>query len=157
MNEFELREMLEKKRKEVKSFDELVDFLKYVEDNCNTGYGEAPRAMAQACLAVGYYFAESFGITGFQAGCVMWDFIYGWMYPHNKCGLKLVNYDGMLFPQYRHKYEKTITRSVWEALQKRAKENLEEKNVEFVHPDVLAHWDSIAKGYVPFGYTVTKD
>lgn len=157
MNEFELRDQLRTKRSQIKTFDDLTDFLKYVEENCNSGYGEAPRAIAQACLAVGWHFADVFGITGFQAGCVMWDFISDWMYPNNKCGLKLVDYDNMLYPQYEYKYQKTITESVWKSLREQAAENLNREDVDFVHPDVLAHWKSIVDGVVPFGYTVVRD
>lgn len=90
MNEFELRDKLREKRKDIKSFDELIEFLRYVKDNCNCGYGEAPRSIAQASLAVAWYFASEFGITGFQAGCTVWDFIRDWEYYNNKCGLRLL-------------------------------------------------------------------
>lgn len=155
MNEFELRDELAAKRKDIKTFEELTEFLKYVKENCNTGYGEAPRAMAQAALAVAWYLAGEFGITGFQAGCVMWDFIRDWSYSGNKTSLRIVDYDNMLYPQYDYKFEKTITPSVWNALQKEAAKNLEER--DHAHPDVVAHWKSIAEGHVPFGYSVRED
>ena len=156
MNEFELRDGLAEKRKEIKTFEDLAEFLKYVEENCNCGYGEAPRAMAQASLAVAWYLADKFGITGFQAGCVMWDFICDWMYRSNKAGLKIVDYDNMLYPQYEYKFEKTITPSIWESIQKTARERLEEDGAHGyrAHPDVRAHWRSIADGNLPFGYSV---
>lgn len=155
MNEFELKADLAKKREEIKTFEELTEFLKYVKDNCNYGYGGAPRAIAQASLAVAWYLAGEFGITGFQAGCVMWDFICDWTYSNNKCGLKIVNYDDMLYPQYRYKYEKTIPSHVWESLKKEVTERL--KDCEYCHPDVIAHWKSIANGNVPFEYIVKED
>lgn len=153
MNEFEMRDKLREERKNIKSFEDLTAFLKEVEVNYNCGYGEAPRAMAQACLAVGYYLSDKFGITGFQARCVMWDFVRDWDYSHNKCGLRIVDYDNMLYPQYDDKFEKTISRYTWEALQKQALENLE-KDSEYAHPDVIEHWQSIVDGIVPFGYKV---
>lgn len=157
MNEFELRDDLTKKRKEIETFDDLTAFLKHVEDNCNCGYGEAPRAMAQASLAVAWYLADKFGITGFQAGCVMWDFIRGWTYSNNQTTLRMIDYDDMLYPQYWDRFEKTITPSTWEAIQKAAKKNLEEDRGYPVHPNVLAHWESIVAGNVPFGYSVKND
>lgn len=157
MNEFELRDELRNKRREIETLEDLMGFLKHVEENCNYGYGEAPRAIAQACLAVGYYLSDKFGITGFQAGCVMWDFIIDWLYRSNKAGLKLVDYDDMLYPQYRDKFEKTIRPDIWESIQKAAKENLEEDRGYPVHPNVQAHWESIVAGNVPFGYTVKDD
>lgn len=157
MNEFELRDELIKKRKEIETFEDLTEFLRYVEENCNCGYGEAPRAMAQASLAVTWYLSGKFGITGFQAGCVMWDFIFGWTYTHNQTSLRLVDYDDMLYPQHGGRFEKTITPSVWESIQKAAKKNLEEDRRYPVHPNVQAHWESIVAGHVPFGYIVKDD
>lgn len=150
--EFEVKEQLEKERKNIKSFDDLVAFLQRVKDNCNTGYGTAPRAIAQAALATAWFLSSDFGITGFQASFVMWDFIRDWLYSYNECGMKIVDYDDMLFPQYEHKYEKTIRSDVFEALQKAAKKKLEE--TEYAHPAVIKHWKSIADGNVPFGYVV---
>ena len=131
----------------------LVAFLHRVKDNCNTGYGIAPRAIAQAALATAWFLSSDFGITGFQAGFVMWDFIRDWSYSGNECGMKIVDYDKMLYPQYDDHFLKTISKDVFEALQKTAKKNLEEHS-EHVHPAVLNHWKSIVNGNVPFGYTV---
>lgn len=153
--EFEVKEQLEKERKDIKSFDDLVTFLQRVKDNCNTGYGTAPRSIAQAALATAWYLASDFGITGFQAGFVMWDFIRDWMYSNNECGMKIVNYDDMLYPQYEDKYEKTISKSTFEALQKAAKKNLETSG--YAHPNVINHWESIVKGNVPFDYVVRDE
>lgn len=156
MDEFEAKKHLEEKRREIKSFDDLVAFLKYVEENFNYDYGVAPRAMAQAALAVSWYFCSKFGITGFQAGFVMWEFVRDWQFRYNRTSLKILDYDNMLYPQYDYKFEKTISSRVWASLQKAAKENLE-KDFEHAHPDVVAHWQSIVDGKVPFGFTVKED
>ena len=158
-HEFKIKAELEEKRKDIKTFDDLVAFIKDIETNYNCGYGDAPRAMAQAALAVSWYLSSEFGITGFQAGCVMWDFILGWMKTGNQCGLKLVDYDEMLYPQYDYKFDKTISSDTWELLQKRAKELLEEDDNSKLsaHPHVRYHWESIVNGEVPFGYAVVDD
>ena len=152
MDEFEVKEKLANQRKDIKSFDDLVLFLKNVKEYYNCGYGEAPRAIAQAALATAWYFASDFGITGFQAGFVMWDFIRDWLFSSNECGLKIVDYDEMLYPQYYYKFDKHISLETFRAMQRQAKELL--KNKSFAHPDVIKHWMSIANGEVPFGYTV---
>lgn len=153
--EFEVKEQLEKERKDIESFDELVAFLERVKNTCNTGYGTAPRAIAQAALATAWYLSREFGITGFQANCAMWDFIEGWTYTDNKCGMEIVNYDNMLYPQYDDNFDKTIPKCVFLALQKEAKEKLKEnKNAR---PAVVSHWQSIVDGNVPFGYVVEED
>lgn len=154
-NEFKVRDELIERRKNIKNFDELIEYIKDVKDNYNRGYGEAPRAIAQASLAVAWYLSDVFGITGFQASCVMWDFITGWQMTGNTCGLKLVDYDNMLFPQYDHKFEKTIPSNVWISLKEQASKFIND------FPDastkVIEHWESIVNGKVPFGYIVSDD
>ena len=145
--EFEVKEQLEKERKDIHSFDDLVTFLQRVKDNCNTGYGTAPRAIAQAALAVAWYLASDFGITGFQAGFVMWDFIRDWQYRDNKCGLKIVDYDNMLYPQYDYKFEKIINKDIFKALQEEAW-NLYNNETKSAHQRVEKHWESIIHGKV---------
>ena len=153
MDEFEVKKLLEEKRRDIKSFDDLVNFLKEVKDNYNTGYGTSVRSSAQACLAVAWYFASEFGLTGFQAGCLLWDFIKDWKFSDNKTGMALINYDEMLYPQYKDRFEKTISSQVWEELQKEAKRLLDEDN-GFACESVREHWKSIAEGNVPFGYDI---
>ena len=81
MNEFEIRDELQEKRRSIKTFDDLIAFLKQVEDidfdsmDLDDAYGVAPRSIAQAALATAQYLSCKFGITGFQSGFVMWDFI----------------------------------------------------------------------------------
>ena len=181
--EFIAKEELQAKRREIgEDFDKLVEFLKDVRDNYNYDYGTAPRAIAQASVATAWYFAYVFGITCFQAGFVMWDFIRDWQYRDNECGLKIVDYDLMLYPQYEYKFtEKTISEWQWEALQEKAKKELDRINetvdsynksqaegmedfinkegrdwvdTDFCNVRVLNHWKSIVNGIVPFGYRV---
>ena len=77
------------------------------------------------------------------------------MYSGNECGMKIVDYDEMLYPQYEYKYQRTMRRDIFDALQKTAKKRLEES--EYAHPDVIKHWKSIVDGNVPFGYVVTDN
>ena len=154
MNEFEIRDQLKEERKDIKTFDDLVNYLQNVKEKYNCGYGEAPRAIAQAALATAWYLAGDFGITRFQAGFVMWDFIFGWTLTSNTCGAKLVDFDNLLYPQYYDKFDKTIRPDLWELVQKEAKKRLEERDE--VHPAVKEHWESIVKGVVPFGFVVKE-
>ena len=159
MNEFEMRDELLEKRKNIKSFEDLTAFLEDVKTNYGNGYGDAPRAIAQASLAVAWYLAGEYGITGFQADFVMWDFIRDWSFTANQCGLKIVDYDDMLYPQYSYKFQKTISSSTWRALQNEAKKRLEgdASRGYYAHPDVTAHWKSIVAGRVPFGYVISYE
>lgn len=156
MDEFEARDYILKKGESVKTIEELCALIKEVEEKFNYDYGVAPRSIGAVSAVVANYLSRQMGITGFQAGCAMWDFIQGYIKTHNKCGLKLVDYDDMLYPQYDHKYAKTIAPHVWEALQKEAKNLLADRG-EDAHPAVRKHWESIVKGKIPFGYVVSND
>jgi hypothetical protein len=96
------------------------------------------------------------GITGFQAGFVMWDFIRQWQYDRNETRLKIVDYDKMLYPQYDNEFEKTITSKQFEKMQEVAAKRLQ-GDMMFVHPGVAKHWQSIVDGVVPFGYKISDD
>lgn len=100
------------------------------------------------------------GITGFQAGAVMWEFIRHWNRTNNKTGMCLIDYDDMLYPQYENRFSKTITKDLMESLVKEAKKHIaeyESNPKSMVHPDVLAHWKKIAQGIPPFGYKVVDE
>lgn len=155
MDEFEVKNYILEKGKNIESIEELTELIKEVETDFNNGYGIAPRAIGSVCAVVGNYLSYKMGITGFQAGCAMFDFITGYLITDNKCGLRLIDFDEMLYPQYEYKFDKKLKKSTWELMQKRAKELLEEKG--FVHPDVKNHWESIAQGKIPFGYSLESD
>lgn len=155
--EFEVRERLQEERRNIESFEELVSFIENIKDNYGSDYGETPRAIAQAALATAFYLADKeFGITGFQANFVMWDFLFDWQYPSNECGLKIVNYDDMLYPSNEYKFEKVISKETFVKLQEKAKDNIANKNLSHVHGKVLKHWQSIVDGNAPFGYVVKE-
>lgn len=65
MNEFEVRDKLKTDRKEIKTFDDLVVFLKEAREY-NFDYGGSPRAIAQAALATAWWFAGDFGVKETQ-------------------------------------------------------------------------------------------
>lgn len=134
--------------------DELKDFFTRIIHGYNHDYGTACHAVAACALAAAWAACadNDIGLSSYQAGFVMWDFIGNWIKTGNECGLKLVDYDDMLYPQYEEKFEKTICKDTWELIQKKAKENIEENPT--AHPEVINHWRKIAEGIVPFGYRV---
>lgn len=111
---------------------------------------------AIAACAIGAVWAanrsDNGGITGLQSSGVMWRFIQSWMRLENSCGLSIINYDDMLYPQYEDAFtKKTINKEIWKAMQKKATELwLEGSGAE----EVRDHWRSIMEGNVPFGYKV---
>jgi hypothetical protein len=94
------------------------------------------------------------GITGFQAGAIMWLFIRHWIKINNKVGLKLIDYDDLLYPGKGERFDKVLEPSTFAKLQEAAKEKLQDR--EHAHPSVIAHWQSIVDGIAPYGYKVRK-
>ena len=138
--------------------EELPAFLrKLTEDYCHD-YGTICHAVAAGAIAAAYAVnnSDAGGITGFQASCIMWEFVRHWSKENNNCGLRLIDYDDMLYPQYDERFDKTITPSTWSAIQTEAKKCLAEDSGR-AHSNVVAHWKSIADGVVPFGYSVKED
>ena len=139
----------------IKTIDQLTEFINHLLGDYEHDYGTTCHVIGAAAVATAWYGSHVEGITGFQASSVMWGFIKHWMKPDNECGLKLVDYDKFLYPQYQYKFEKTISQNTWMRIQEQAKKNLKS------HPDacleVRLHWQEIAHGFVPFGYTVKDD
>lgn len=134
------------------SLDALPAFMQELAEHKHD-YNTICYAVAAAALAAAWAMnrAPTGGITGFQGGAVMWEFITQWQCLKNK-PLKLVDYSDMLYPQYRDKFSKSISHATWDYLQAEAKRLAEDG--EYAHSDVAAHWRSIAGGQVPFGYSV---
>ena len=154
MNEERYKKWFEEAKEQ--TIETLPEFMKRILDEPQS-YDSIVEAIT-ACALGAAWAADHHpngGITGFQGSWVMWQFIKHWMCKGDSCGLKLVDYDDMLYPQYDYKFcDKTIDRSTWKALQKKAAEYLaEDRGVE----EVKAHWRSIVNGVVPFGYTVKED
>lgn len=141
---------------EKQTVDTLPAFIKHVMNDYGHDYGTVCHAIA-ACALAAVEAANKLptgGITGFQAGFVMWDFVRKLNYPINKCGLRIIDYDDFLYPQYQHKHDKVISQATWDTIQRQAHKKL--KTAHDVNPYVKAHWQSIVDGNVPFGYSVKE-
>lgn len=57
----------------------------------------------------------------------------------------------MLYPQFQHYFEKTLTTKEWEWLQEEARFRLRKDHAA---PAVEEHWRSIARGNLPWGFTI---
>ena len=73
-----------------------------------------------------------------------------------KAPAKILDYREMLYPQMEHKFEKTISKDTWKALQEKANELLT-GITENVSPKVADHWRAVASGEIPFGYSINND
>ena len=141
------------------TLETLPAFVDHVMNDYLHDYGTVCHAITACAIAAAWAANESpgaqGGITGFQAGFVMWDFIRHWSHENNKTGMKLLDYDNLLYPQYEDSFDKVISPETWEAVQRQAKHELE--LTKHAHPDVAAHWRGIVAGHVPFGFVVKED
>lgn len=157
LDETKDKELIESWYQEAKSItlEVLPEFLERLMSYPH-GYGSICHAIAAGAIAAGWAMnnSDKGGITGFQASAVMWQFIRGWEYQSNKCGMKLLDFDKLLYPQYESHFDNVISLSTWEMLQKEAKEKLSDQSA---HPDVRAHWESIASGNIPFKFTLKEN
>lgn len=121
------------------------------------GYGTICRAIAAAGVAAMHAVDRSpnGGVTGFQAGCIMWDVIAGWG-TFDDGPKKMVQFGHMLYPQYEDHFEKTISQETWDWMQAEAKKKLDESN-GMTSGTVVCHWKDISDGKVPFGYMIKDD
>lgn len=104
------------------TIETLPAFLTELTENYQHDYGTICHATAIAAKAAARAVDASpqGGITGFQAGCIMWQFIREWNQGSNKTGMKLVDYDNFLYPQYGDKFDKVLDGDIWEGIQKEA-------------------------------------
>jgi hypothetical protein len=115
------------------TLEKLPDFLKKLTENYEHDYGTICHAIAAAAIAAAWAVERmpQGGITGFQAGCIMWEFIKHWNFSYNKTGLGLIDYDNFLYPQYADRFDKTISSDIWAAIQKEAKAKLEDADTKY--------------------------
>ena len=128
-----------KEAAEVKTIEDYTKFTNHILNDYEHDYGTACRAVAACALAGAWLGCEKEGLSGFQAGFVMWDFIRHWAKSSNVCGMKLIDYDDFLYPQYEHKFQKTISKETWHAIQEEAKKKL--KDSPEACENVRHHWE----------------
>ncbi len=89
-----------------------------------------------------------------QRAEIMWTGVRGLLGLEEE-PLKLTRYADLLFPATASKMVE-IPVVAWEWVQNCAKESLEDPKAVEEDPALLEHWESIAKGLVPFGFTISK-
>ena len=82
--------------------DNLPYFINHLTQDYTHDYDTVGHAISAAMLATmnAMNNASGFGITGYQASFIMWEMIHNISFRHNKTGLKIVDYDNFLYPQY---------------------------------------------------------
>ena len=155
MTEQEYKNYIYEKADNVRTKEDLDNLLAEVVDSHEAfDYGKICYAISACMLAALNYVdrSEIGGITGFQASVIGWEMVRQLIITDKRAILRLVNYDNMLYPQYKRNFDKVIDSKLWEKLQKQAAENLE-KHPD-AHPNVTKHWQSIVDGKVPFGFKI---
>jgi len=134
----------------------LPEFLRHLTEDFDHDYGTICHALTAGAIATCWAMndTEQGGITGFQAGAIMWEFMKHWN--DVKAPARLLQYEDMLYPQYADRFDKLISKETWAYLQQRAKEKLREKDSSPVAA-VRLHWQNIAQGQIPFGYKVENE
>ena len=94
----------------------LSTFINKIVNGYEHDYGTIAHAITASGLAAMLAVIKEHPISAQQANFIMWNFIYRWMYPNNKCGLVLLNYDNLLFPQFEEMFDKVLSPEVFEAL-----------------------------------------
>ena len=143
------------KAKHVNNVEQLKEFIEYVYSSGICDYNSCVDAVTAITIASSWCANEHYKLTGFQASFVGLRYLIHWTYDYrNTVGISVRDYTDMLYPQCAYKFEKKINKEVFNALQKKAKEKLEEGGA---HPIVRDHWQSIVDGVVPFGYELVDN
>ena len=106
-------------------------------------YGTCVYAMSIASEAAFNWAARSLGVTGFQASCADMDILRRTR--QFKGGFQIVDYNNLLYPQYRDKFD-SLT---FESLLHEHKDELKKRASELLianpnsHPKVKAHWERL--------------
>ena len=142
----------------IEQFKELYDYL-FNGTICHT-YDSAAHATSALAVAGGSLGAFAEGITGFQASFVKFDFIRQWDNIGKNVGLKVINYDDLLYPHYVKNFPlKVIKKDMWLSLQRACKEKLEELDVDNRRTcyKVRQYWGDICSGIIPSSLVVFDD
>lgn len=107
----------------------LPEFVRHLTEDYSHDYGTICHAVAAAGIAAMCAVDNSptGGITGFQAGCIMWQVIREWNFQNNKTGLKILDYDKLLYPQYKASFI-SISSKIWESVKKEAQNKINQNN-----------------------------
>lgn len=141
----------------------LSDFVDKLMNGYEHDYATACHAVSAISLAtvtaLGKQQKEG-EMTVNQKHAISFKFIHSWLYPNNKCGLRLINFDEILFKENRKRFT-GIPKKNWELIKSAAKDQIDKANKGDI-PNVkkgskdYKFWESILQGKVPFGMKLDK-
>lgn len=135
------------------TLDNLMVFIRKLMDGYEHNYDSYVHAVTACAIATANAAGDE--MSGAQAAFVSVLFPKHFFYWTNYSGVSVRDWDKMLFPQYKHNFDRVVRQSTWLALQERAKELY--KSDTSAPSEIRAHWKSIIDGKVPFGYKVKND
>ena len=128
----------------------LLKFMKRLVGKYEHDYGTIVHAMTAAAIAGAYAVEKSpqGGITGFQHGCFIMEFLAEERFRNNKFGFFLRDVDDILYPQYQELFCKLqIPRKQADRISQEARVRLAEKDA--AAPSVRDWWQRLADGNFP--------
>lgn len=156
MTENEYRDQVYEVAEKIGTPDEFVAFILQIESH-EHDYGTIVYACSAAAIA-GFNVmnrSKQGGITGFQAGCLMWEMVrkFGMF---SEGPLRIQDFDQIRYPQYDDKWPVRITPASAAVLQERARKMVDEQG-DLVSPAVLERNREISAGKFPGFVTVAED
>lgn len=146
-NEIKLRDewMAEAK---TQTLETLPAFIKKLHEYPHD-YGTICHAIAAGAIGAAWAVERGphGGITGFQAGCVMWCMIVGWGTVSESDMPQLRKLTDLLYPQYDQNWHE-LSKDTAAKLRDMARKNLESSPT--AHPAVIARWQELADEKRPF-------
>lgn len=141
--------------KEIKTVAELTEFVTELREGYQHDYDTICHAIAAAGIAAMWCVnsGPQGGISGFQAGCIMWEMIDRWGV-FDKGPKRMQCFYDLIYPQMEHKFTR-ISRQTWEMVKAEAKKRLAESGL--MHPDVRRHMQLVADGHIPFGLALEPE
>ena len=133
---------------EVKTIDsknKLDRFVRKVMQGYEHDYGTYVWALSVCTKAFVRYYGSA--MTGMQASFLMWQIIRDTFGKKDKLGLKLVEYEWVLFPQYIERFKTEFDEETHTKAIELAKQYLVE--YKDASDDVKKHWEKIASGWLP--------
>jgi len=116
------------------------EFLNDMIENIPVSYGNVVYSTAIASSTIAHILSSHYGITGFQAGCVQWEWIRQWGIFSSEVGLRMLNYQDMCYPQHESSFT-TISKDTFERMQTFCQDRIEKSNQDYeTYKETLSEW-----------------
>ena len=144
------------KARNINNPDELAEFARYLFCKQEHTYDSAVHAVSALAIAGAWFGSRIEGITSFQASYVKFDFIREFNHIGTRVGLKVVDYDDLIYPQHTDDFIGVkIKERIWRSLQQACKREL--SNHDSGCWAVREWWKDVCNGVIPDDIIVVSD